>query len=165
MKALITYFSQTGNTEKLARAIYESVHVEKDIIPLKEAGDVEQYDVIFCGFPVQSHGVPPAVSHFIKSLPEGKKLAIFSTHGSLRGGHLAVTAMEQAVSLALKAKVLGTFGCRGRVSEKLIDALMKKPEHKAWALEAQSAFSHPDKADLEDGQEFAREMMAKASSL
>jgi flavorubredoxin len=146
MKALVTYLSHTGNTEKVARAMGEAIHVEKDILPVNEVHSVEQYDVIFCGFPVQSHSVPP-------------------DHGSLRGGHLAVTAIEQAVSLALGAKVLGTFGCRGKVSDKLIEALMKKPEHKAWAIEAQGAHGHPDQADLEDSQEFTKKMMAKASSL
>jgi hypothetical protein len=42
---------------------------------------------------------------------------------------------------------------------------MEKPEHKAWAIEAQGAHGHPDRADLEDAQEFAKNMMAKASSL
>jgi flavodoxin len=164
MKTLVTYLSQTGNTEKLARAIYEEIHMEKDITPLKDVGSVEQYEVIFCGFPVHSHSVPPAAAEFIRKLPPGKKLAIFSTHGSRRGGQLAVTALEQAVSLAVKAKVLGTFGCRGKVSQQLIDTLMNNPEHKAWAIEAQGATNHPDQADLEDGKEFAREMMARASA-
>lgn len=164
MKTLVAYFSQTGNTEKLARSIYDEIHTEKDIKPLQEAGDVAQYDVIFCGFPVQSHSVPPAAAQFIKNIPEGKRLAIFSTHGSLRGGQLAVTALEQAVSLAKHVKILGTFGCRGKVSQKLLDALMNNPEHKAWATEAQGASRHPDQADLEDGKAFAREAMSRASS-
>jgi flavodoxin len=164
MKTLVAYFSQTGNTEKLARSIYDEIHTEKDIKPLQEAGDVGQYDVIFCGFPVQSHSVPPAAAKFIKNIPEGKRLAIFSTHGSLRGGQLAVTALEQAVCLAKHVKILGTFGCRGKVSQKLLDALMNQPEHKAWATEAQGASRHPDQADLEDGKAFAREAMSRASS-
>jgi flavodoxin len=164
MKVLITYFSQTGNTEKLAHAIYDSVHAEKTLLPLKEVKEVGDYDVIFCGFPVQSHSVPGMVASFIKGLPSGKKLAIFVTHGSLRGGQLAVTAIEQAVGLALKTRVIGTFGCRGKVNEKVIDSLMKQTEHKAWAMEAQSAYSHPDEADLEDCREFARQMISKASA-
>lgn len=165
MKALVTYFTQTGNTEKLARAIYEAIDVEKDIVPVKEVENVGDYDVVFCGFPVHAHSVPMVVQEFIKGLPPGEKLAIFSTHGSLRGGQLAVTAMEHAVSLASKTKVLGTMGCRGKVASKIIEALMKQPEHRAWAEEAQSAASHPDQADLDDGRDFARKMMAKASGM
>jgi flavodoxin len=164
MKALVTYYSMTGNTEKLANAIFEAINTKKDIMPLNEVADTDQYDVVFCGFPVHSHSVPPPVAAFIKNLPEGTKLAFFSTHGSLRGGQLAVTAMEQAVSLAPRLRILGTFGCRGRVSDKLIETLMNQAEHKVWAMEAQSASSHPDTADLDDGKEFARKVMAKASN-
>lgn len=164
MKTLVTYFSLTGNTEKLAKAIYNAVHTEKDLVSMQEVKEPEKYDLIFCGFPVVSHSVPPQAANFIRNLPPGKKLAIFSTHGSLRGGRLAVTAMEQAVSLALKSIMLGTFGCRGKVQQKVIDTLMDQPENRAWAQEAQSADRHPDNADLEDAAEFTKKMMAKASS-
>jgi len=164
MKALVAYFTQTGNTEKLAKAIFDAIATEKEILPIKNLQGPEGYDVVFCGFPVQAHSVPMAVQEFIKGLPAGQKLAIFTTHGSLRGGPLAVTALEHAMSLATNAKVLGHFGCRGKVSYKIIEVLMNKPEHKAWVEEARGAASHPDKADLEDGQDFAKKMMAKASS-
>jgi hypothetical protein len=77
---------------------------------------------------------------------------------------LARTAIEHAVSLGSNSKVLGTFACRGKVAPSLIDQLMKEPEHKTWAEEAQSAASHPDQADLDDGKDFARKMMVKALS-
>jgi hypothetical protein len=109
--------------------------------------------------------VPAKVEGFIKSIPEGKKLAFFVTHGSLRGGQLAISALYYAFSLALKPSVIGTFGCRGQVKPGLIDALLKNPEHKAWAMEAQSAAGHPDKSDLEDGKEFANLMIAKARNM
>jgi hypothetical protein len=92
-------------------------------------------------------------------------LALFATHGSFRGGQLAITAFYHAMSLAPKATVLGTFGCRGEVKSQLIEALMKSPEHKAWAIEAQSAAGHPDDADLEEAKKFAEQMLAKARSL
>jgi flavodoxin len=165
MRSLVTYYTRTGNTEKLARAIYEVIETDKGIMPMEELRSPGDYDVIFCGFPVQSHSVPVPVQTFIKSLPAGKKLAFFITHGSLRGGQLATTAIEHAVSLAPHSKVLGTFGCRGKVEPKIIEQLMKEPEHKKWAKEALSASSHPDQADLDDGKDFARKMMAKALSV
>ena len=162
MKALVTYFSQTGNTEKLAKAIFEAIDVEKEILPVKEVKAVEGFDIVFCGFPVHAHSVPMPAQELIKQLPSGQKLAFFCTHGSPRGGPLAVQALEHAVSLAANAKVLGQFGSRGKVSMSIIDALMQKPEHKAWAEEAQGAASHPNKADLEDVKDFTKQMIAKA---
>ena len=163
MKALVAYYSDTGNTEKLARGIYEGIEqAEKEIFKINEVKDVEGFDIIFCGFPVQSHSVPGKAEAFIKSIPEGKKLAFFATHGSLRGGQLAIEAFYYALSLTSKGTVLGTFGCRGKVKSSILDALMNKAEHASWALEAQSAASHPDDKDLEDAKSWAKTMLAKA---
>ena len=165
MKALVAFYSESGNTEKLAKAIYDGINVPgKEIMPISEA-NAKDHDVIFIGFPVQASSVPAKVEKFIKNIPEGKKLAYFVTHGSLRGGQLAISALYYAFSLALKATVLGTFGCRGQVKLSLIDALLNNPEHKAWAVEAQSAIGHPDEADLADGKEFAEWMISKARNV
>jgi flavodoxin len=159
MKILVTYFTKSGNTEKVAEAIYQAIGAKKEIVPLKEARNPDNYDIIFCGFPVHAHSVPVPVQNFIKSITPGKKLAFFVTHGSLRGGELAVTAIEHAISLASQLKLLGTFGCRGKVDPKLIEALLKQPEHRAWAETAKSAVSHPDESDLEDARHFAKKTL------
>ena len=165
MKILVTYYSESGNTKKLAQAIYDIIEEPgKEILPVQDVQSVNDYDLVFCGFPVQASTVPGKMAKFLKNMQEGKKVAIFATHGSLRGGQLATTAFEYAASLPSKASILGTFGCRGKVKSEIIDALMKQPEHKAWAEEAQSAVTHPDEADLEDGREFARRMINKARS-
>jgi flavodoxin len=165
MKALVAYHSESGNTEKLAKAIYESITApDKKIATIADA-DPSGYDVIFVGFPVQASTVPGKVESFIKRIPEGKMLAFFVTHGSLRGGQLAITALYYAFSLALNRTVLGSFGCRGEVKAGIIESLLKSPEHKAWAMEAQSAAGHPDDADLADGKQFAELMIAKARNL
>ncbi len=166
MKALVTYYSETGNTEKLAQGIFDGIEkAEKEILPVADATDLDAYDVIFCGFPVQSHSVPGKVESFLKGVPGGKKLALFATHGSLRGGQLAITAFYYALTLAKNATIIGTFGCQGKVKQQIIDALMQKAEHKAWAMEAQGAMGHPDTADLEDGKDFAAAMIKKARAM
>ncbi len=163
MKALVTYYSETGNTEKLARAIYDGAEaVEKEIAPINEAKNLEAYDLIFCGFPILAHEVPAKVESFLKTIPEGKKLALFGTHGSLRGGQLAIAGFYHALSVCRRERVIGTFACRGKVKFALLEELAKKPEHKGWVMEAQSAVGHPDEADLEDGRKWAELMIAKA---
>jgi flavodoxin len=161
MKALVTYYSETGNTEKLARAIYDGIHFEKEIKPVQEVQNAKGYDIIFYGFPVIAHSVPGKAQSLIKSLPDGQKIAFFSTHGSLRGGPLPKQAFEHAIGLASKLKVLGHLGCRGQVKQKVIDELAKRLEHQAWAEEAQTAVGHPNEHDLADGKKFAAEMIAK----
>lgn len=165
MKALVTYYSETGNTEKLANAVAKGIEgMEKEIKPMAEVSALDGYDLIFFGFPVQSHSVPSKAAAFIKGIPKDKKVAFFSTHGSYRGGELAIQAFYHTLSLAPHLKVLGTFGCRGKVNQKLIDELMKKAEHKSWAMEAQSAIDHPNAADFEDGKNWAQKMTKKATS-
>lgn len=163
MKVLVTYYSQTGNTEKLARAIYDAIHHEKELLPIQKVEGSRDYDIIFVGFPVQAHSAPPAVHSLLKNMPKGQPIALFCTHGSVRGGHLPKQAIEHAIGLASRARVLGTFGVQGKVNPEVIDALMKTLEHRAWAEEAQGAIDHPTDSDLADGKEFAKGILAKIS--
>jgi flavodoxin I len=163
MKVLIVYLSESGNTEKLAKAIFEgTASSEKEMVSIKDVAGIEGYDVIFIGFPVQSHSVPVKVEAFAKTLPDGQKVAYFATHGSMKGGEMAVTAFHHALTISKNAVILGTFGCRGQVKQSIVDALLQKAEHRGWALEAQGAAGHPDAADFEDGKDWARKMITKA---
>jgi flavodoxin len=163
MKILVTYYSDTGNTEKVAYAIKNSLdHILTDILPVADVQSVQEYDLIFCGFSVHAHSVPAKVEQFIKSIPGGKDVAFFATHGSLRGGPLAVTAFYHAIGCVHHGKVLGTFGCRGTVKMSLLDALSEKPEHSGWVKEARSAVGHPDDEDLADAKEWAKQMAGKS---
>lgn len=155
-KYLVVYFSRTGNTKAVAEAIFEALEGPKDILPLEQAADPAGYGVVFIGFPVQSHSVPFAMEAFLKKIPAGKKIALFSTHGSLPGDRLSREAVEHAVVLASGARVVGTFTCRGKVSLPALEVLSKSPEHEAWADMAASASTHPDLSDLEDARAFAR---------
>ena len=155
-KILVTYFTQTGNTKLVADAIFEALAGDKTIMPSGEVQNLDDYDLIFLGFPVHSHGVPHKTEGLIKKLPPGKKIALFSTHGSLTGSRLSREALEHASILASGARILGTFSCRGKVSPKAMDVLSKSPEHKAWAEMSASARTHPDESDLEDARAFAK---------
>jgi flavodoxin len=164
-RILVTYYSQTGNTKKVAQAIFEAVEGDKNIKPMQELakGEVDTYSLVFAGFPVQSHSVPYAVEEFLKTIPEGRKVAFFSTHGSLTGSRLSREALENATALTAKAHVLGTYACRGKVSPQALDVLMKSPEHKAWSEMAVSAGTHPDASDLAEARSFASWILTLAA--
>lgn len=155
-KTLVTYFSRTGNTKLVAEAIGEALSGDKAIKPMAEAGDLTPYRLVFAGFPIQAHSVPYPVEIFLKSIPEGKKVALFSTHGSVTGSRLSREALEYASVLVSKARLMGTFSCRGKVSVRALEVLMQSPEHEAWADMAASAATHPDESDLEGARAFAR---------
>jgi flavodoxin len=156
LKTLVTYYSITGNTKKVAEAIYESLEGDREIKNVEESPDLDEYNLVFVGFPVHSHSLPHKVELLLKNIPQGKKIALFSTHGSLTGSRLSIEALEYAMVLASKAKVLGSFSCRGKVSPEALEVLIKSPEHIAWAEMAASARNHPDQNDLEDARAFAR---------
>jgi flavodoxin len=166
MNVLVTFYSETGNTKKVAEAIFASIrHIRKKLLPIDLTDDVDQYDLIFCGFPVMNHSVPAQTTRFLQDIPKGKKLAFFATHGSLRGGEKAIAAFYAALSLAHGQTILGTFGCRGQVKFELLDSLMEQPQNRTWANEAQSANGHPDPADLEDARDFATLMLHSAENI
>jgi flavodoxin len=166
MNILVAYYSETGNTRKVAEAIYTTLHhLHKKMLPVDQAGDLTPYDLIFCGTPVQNHSIPPKMVRFFQEIPKGKKLAVFLTHGALRGGEKAVSALYHALSLSSGQTVIGTFGCRGQVKPQMIDVWMDMPHHQSWAREAQSANGHPDAADLEDAREFAETMLYAAEHI
>jgi len=156
LKILVTYESRTGNTKEIAEAIFEAVEGDKTIVPIRERPDCDDFSLIFIGFPVISHSIPINVETFLKSIPAGKKIAFFSTHGTLTGSRLSREAIEYAATLTTKAHLLGTFSCRGKVSLEALDTLGKSPEHTAWTEMAASARSHPDEGDLNDARAFAR---------
>jgi flavodoxin len=163
-RTLVTYFSLTGNTRKVAEAIFDEIGGDKVLKPLEEAGNLAAYQNILVGFPVHTHSVPYPVEVFLKRIPAGKKVALFSTHGSVSGSTLSRAALEYATVLVAKAKVVGTFSCRGKVSMKALDVLMKSPENEAWGEMAASAATHPDDHDLAEARAFARWAMTLFAS-
>jgi hypothetical protein len=123
---------------------------------MSEAVDLAAFSLIVAGFPIHAHSVPYPAEVFLKTVPEGRKVALFSTHGSVAGSRLSREALEYASILVARARLVGTFSCRGKVSMKALEILMQSPEHEAWADMAASAATHPDESDLEDARAFAR---------
>ena len=152
---LVSYYSLTGNTKKVAEAIFEALPQPKAIKPISEVQSLDEFDLVFVGFPVQSHSVPYKAEKFLQSIPKGKKIALFSTHGSVTGSRLSREAIEHAVVVSSQAKLISTFSCRGKVSPQALEVLSRSPEHEAWVDMAASASTHPNEHDLADARAFA----------
>lgn len=153
---LVAYVSLTGNTKIIAEAIHSSLGGSATLAPLKEVENPGSFDLIFVGFPVHSHSVPGSAERFLKSIPPGKKIALFSTHGSLTGSRLSREALEYASVLASHCKILGSFSCRGKISIHAMENFNRSPEHQVWAEMAVTAGSHPDDSDIADAKTFAQ---------
>ena len=164
-KTLVTCFSVTGNTRIVAEAIHDAVGGTKEIKDIGDAGDPIAYDLVFVGFPVHSHGVPYPVEVFLKSLPEGKRIALFCTHGSFTGSRFSREGIEHAATIASKTKIVGTFACRGKVSADVLASLENSPQHESWTRMAASAATHPDEHDLAEARAFAKWAASVGSSI
>src|SRR5450759_1732416 len=82
MTTLLTYVSNTGNTRKVAEAIYDELPDEKEIKEISEVSSREGYDLSFIGFPINANGPNPKAAEFLEKSTAGRKIAIFITHGA-----------------------------------------------------------------------------------
>lgn len=92
MKTLIIYFSQTGNTRRMAEAIRDGIIEVTGQCDLKTLAEVapdrlKDYDLVGLGCPVFYYQEPFNVRDFIEGLPplNGKQWFLFCTHGSVIG--------------------------------------------------------------------------------
>ena len=85
MKAAVIYWSQSGNTEKVARAIKDGLEAAGADVLLKrteDAGDFDffDYDLVCAGFPThQWHPAKPAKDFFLEKFRECRKRGCVKT--------------------------------------------------------------------------------------
>ena len=82
MKVLVAYQTQSGNTSKVAEAIYGEIQADKDIKEIKDLDGLEGYDLYFVGFPIQGYGPANVAKVFLEKHAAGKDIALFITHSS-----------------------------------------------------------------------------------
>jgi flavodoxin len=149
MKKMVVYSSQSGNTEKLANTVYKELGFHhREIYTVDAAPDPDNYDYIAIGFWLQGGMPDPKTAAYLAKLRDKHYVFLFATHGAAPGSEHARQAMEHAVSLAGKAKVLGTFDCHGEVNPKVLQKVRAKPQPPDWLANAGDAVGHPNDQDL-----------------
>ena len=106
MKFLIAYYSETGNTKKVAEAIYEAIPHEKDLSNISQLKDLKGYDLIFFGFPVHASKMPKKPAQFLKGHSKGKKIALFCTQGARKDSEFAEKILQNAKKQSPAAEVI-----------------------------------------------------------
>jgi flavodoxin I len=87
MKGLIVYDSVYGNTEKIARAIYEVLGNREELTIMRVGGvnpkQFSELDLFIIGSPTQRFQSMPAISNLLKEIPpnglKGVKVTAFDT--------------------------------------------------------------------------------------
>ena len=85
MKLLVAYMSQTGNTAKVAQAIYDAIIAPKEIKRVEEVTSLEGYDLAFLGFPTHAFGPDEPVINFLKTHVKDRTIAL---------GHKKITVKD-----------------------------------------------------------------------
>jgi len=181
MKILITYFSQTGNTEKIAKAIHEvsSKNHESTLKGLKKVkiGELEDYDLVFIGSPCHDSDLAKPTLRFLKKIPNSPKYVIagFFTHSTfLPEGEERIKMLSEKWSgkcvstfeeLKKKKNVnfKGYFRCQGIPSppiEQFIHKTIIKDEEE-WADFIEEVKKHPNENDIEDAKKFAQDILSE----
>ncbi len=162
MKTLVTYFSETGNTRKVAEAIFEEIKGKKEIKEISEVESIEGYDLTFVGFPIQAFAPPKPVKLFLQNKCGGKQLALFMTHAQREDFDELGGWLETCRKAAEGASLVGLFNCQGEILNSILNAMAKNadPYMQKLAKGASTSKGQPDAARLERARSFARGIMA-----
>jgi flavodoxin len=153
VRAIVIYFSQTGKTEKVARAIGAGIKQVLGSCQLTEIRQVsplglKDYDLIGIGFPVITAD-PANVGDFVNKMRfvGGKHAFAFCTHGT-RPGFFWPSIYHKLKACGLV--VIGQADWYGDCH------LLHMPQPYPTA-------GHPDEIDLEEVEEFGREMALRSA--
>ncbi len=171
MKVLITYLSQTGNTEKIANAICQEASQgnEAQIKKLDEVdpGSVSEFDYVFVGSPIHAGTIAKEVDDFLQKIPESNevKLAGFITHAAKAYPKQSLDEMSVSFENNCKEKGFeykGCFNCQGYLADFMHDAVqkMQKADDEAWADNVKQMAGHPNSDDESQAREFVKRTLS-----
>ena len=175
MRILITYHTQSGNTEKVAKAMQEAlINEEVTLIPVSEAkpDDFETWDIVFLGSGVYGGMIGKNLRQFMKrvvNLPE--KFVLFTTHSSNEyETHIkAFNKIRRSIQES-NSQVIAEFDCLGEnksITPERRELFLQNlaPEKQKEALEFMEKLKgHPNADDLEDAKKFVIDLMNKITS-
>ncbi|TXT67245.1 MAG: Flavodoxin [Promethearchaeota archaeon] len=168
MKILITYFSQTGNTERVAKSFKEALaEHEVDINPIaqQKPDELSDYDFLILGSGIYAGKIHKSVENLIKKaerLPP--KVALFNTHSSISAYQHGFKRVKQRLEV-LGAELIGEWDCRGEnigVPEQIIEqrlANLPPDERKKAEEDIEELKGRPNAEDLENAKTFAKSLL------
>lgn len=166
MQAMVVYSSKTGNTQKIATAIFAAIPGES-----KDMQRVEEYrgkdaDTFFVGFWTDQGNCDTKIANLLSGL-HGKRVAVFGTCGAARDDAYYDRIIREVKNWIPADNVyLGAFLCQGKMPmqvrrryETMAAAGTPDPHIQTMIRNFDEALLHPDKKDEQDAAEFARKMM------
>lgn len=161
----VVYSSRTGNTQKVAMEIFESLPgISKDIRNVTEPAR-DQADLYFVGFWNNKGTCSSEIMDFLSGL-RGCRVALFGTCGLGRGNeYFERVANQVSVFLSEDCEYMGSFLCTGKMQPRVLEKykiLLDKedsPQIRSMIQIYEDAMLHPDGADLKAAREFVRRIL------
>lgn len=175
MRVLVAYYSETGNTEKIARAIYEEASGEHEAhlkkIEEVTADALNNYDLVFLGSACHSTDLAAPVKRILDALPKSPKLKLagFFTHATTCAGELfnrwaskCIVSFE-TVSKENQFDFKGYYNCQGAPSPPIQEFIKRMIITSAneWKEYIEEVGNHPSLEDVQKAKEFTREILSK----
>ena len=109
MTYAVRYYTKTGNTKRLAKAVAEALGVEA--LPISEPVK-EPVDILFLGNSYYAFSIDPEVRSFVQSLDKNTvgKIVNFGSAAMLNSTYKKVKAEADKVGVPMEAR---EFHCRG----------------------------------------------------
>ena len=182
MDTLVAYYSQTGNTTQIARAIYDEVSSQGHQVHLKtvaeiKSDDLNAHDLVFLGSACHDAGLAKPVERLLAEIGKSPslKLAGFVTHATqmaedgARAGELyerwagnCIRTFHQ-VSEEKEIAFLGYYHCQGAPSPP-IEAFIHNTivtDRDEWETYIEEVKKHPTAKDRQDARAFAQRILTK----
>lgn len=166
-KWLIVYSSVTGNTKKIAEAMFKAAPEGSSIANIQDNPLIDSYAVIVVGFWVTRGGPDPLAQKFLSKIHD-KTVILFQTHGAEPTSEHAITSLAKAAYLlGENCFILGTFSCQGKINPALLERrktlTADNPHYHNEANLARwaKAANHPNSQDLQNAKDFVAKMQRK----
>jgi len=163
MKVLVAYMSKTGNTKKVAEAIFEEISDEKEIKPIDEVDSIEGYDIAFLGFPIHQMGPDKKTAHLMeKHCVTGRNVVLFITHAAPEESPDLPPMIEKFRQAARGSNIIDMFDCQGELDKttKRIMSILPNAKLRQCARQDNSK-GQPDKTRLDGASAFSRNVMKR----
>lgn len=160
MKILVVYQSVTGNTKKVAGAIFEVIRDQKEMKELSQVTSLEGYHMVFVGFPIMGFGPSPEVTNFLANQAAGRDVALFITHASPEDSVPLQDWLQKCRDSAANTNLKGMFHCQGEMSEQIADFMLKSGDAQMaeWGKDRPSTVGQPDSTRLQQARDWAKRL-------
>ncbi len=164
MKYEVAYISGSGNTEKLAHGIADSLpHRDTFVTDLSCEEITEKADVYLIGFGLRKDAIPFRIMDTLEKL-EGKTILLFVT-ASVNPTDEHIKEIERRLNpfMPCEYDYKGIYLCPGQVSDETLNKLSSLLEHEPENEKAMAAMEnckktlgHPNQEDITDACNFIR---------